>query len=137
MLFAHRRGELRELVNDLKDVLLIDEAFIQSMRSLCTNDEPSSEASESGSEVLSRGKIDVVSNFRELLWFWKEYYVHRGRDRISIEFSSHLHFNEWRNVVNLLTDDGSSSSLVSKPLRLPRSPYQRAPRVNSSHIRGA
>jgi hypothetical protein len=137
MIFAHRRGELCELVNEVKNVRLVDEALIESMRSLGTADEDHSVSSEPASVGLSKGMIDVVSNFVELLWFWKEYYAHRGRDRVSIEFSSHLHFNEWRNVVNLLTDDGSSSSLVSKPLRLPRSPYQRAPRVNGSHIRGA
>jgi hypothetical protein len=137
MIFAHRRGELCELVNELKNVKMVDEAFIESMRSLGTADEDHSESSEPDSVGLSKGMIDVVSNFVELLWFWKEYYTHRGRDRVSIEFSSHLHFNEWRNVVNLITDDGSSSSLVSKPLRLPRSPYQRAPRFNGTHIRGA
>jgi hypothetical protein len=83
---------------------------------------------------------DAAQNFRELIWFWKEYYSHRGRDRLSLEFSSHLRFQEWKNVVSVLGgDDGSSTSLLPKPVRLPRSPYQRAPRALDlgSHLRGA
>ena len=80
------------------------------------------------STLISFGdRTDVLSNFRELLWFWSEYYTHRGRDRLSLEFSSHLRFQEWKKVVNLLSaDDGSSTALVRRPLRLPKSPYQRA-----------
>jgi hypothetical protein len=70
---------------------------------------------------------DMLSNFRELLWFWSEYYTHRGRDRLSLEFSSHVRFQEWKKVVSLLgADDGSSTALTRRPLRLPKSPYQRA-----------
>lgn len=87
-----------------------------------------------------RTEKDAARNFRELIWFWSEYYSHRGRDRLSLEFSSHLRFQEWKNVVSILgADDGSSTSLCAKPVRLPRSPYQRAPRVLNfeSHLRGA
>jgi len=71
---------------------------------------------------------DVLRNFRELLWFWSEYYKNRGRDRLSLEFSSHLRFQEWIKVVNLLgADDGSNTSLTRQPIRLPKSPYRRAP----------
>lgn len=81
--------------------------------------------------------MDVMRNFREVLWFWLEYYTHRGRDRLSLEFSSHIRFQEWNHVVSLLTaDDGSSTSLVRAPVRLPRSPYQRASRVADSPLRG-
>jgi len=82
-------------------------------------------------------RSDVMRNFREVLWFWSEYYAHRGRDRLSLEFSSHLRFEEWDHVVSLLTaDDGSSTSLVRSPARLPRSPYQRAARIAESPVRG-
>jgi len=78
-----------------------------------------------------------MRNFREVLWFWTEYYTHRGRDRLSLEFSSHIRFSEWNSVVSLLVaDDGSSTSLVRSPVRLPRSPYNRAARVAESPIRG-
>jgi len=75
-------------------------------------------------------KNDVLRNFREVLWFWIEYYKHRGRDRLSLEYSSHLRFQEWSDVVSLLSaDDGSPTSLVYQPVRLPRSPYGRSARV--------
>ena len=77
---------------------------------------------------------DVLRNFREVLWFWREYYTHRGRDRLSLEFSSHLRFQEWDSVVSLLgSDDGSPLALVSGPVLLPRSPYQRAARGIAEH----
>ena len=70
---------------------------------------------------------DALRNFRELLWFWSEYYLHRGRDRLSLEFSSHVRFQEWKKVVSLLgTDDGSPLALTRRPVRLPKSPYQQA-----------
>jgi hypothetical protein len=86
---------------------------------------------EGGAEVEKSRKGGVLRNFRELLFFWKEYYTHRGRDRLSLEFSSHLRFVEWDNIVTrLCADDGSEESLVEKPLEdLPRSPYSRPPRV--------
>jgi hypothetical protein len=99
--------------------------------------------------------MDIVRNFREVLWFWLEYYTHRGRDRLSLEFSSHIRFSEWMNVVSLLVDEcdrdvdsddnhttttiaSSSSPLLHQPGstislsptgRLPRSPYRRAVRL--------
>jgi hypothetical protein len=81
-------------------------------------------------------RTDVMRNFREVLWFWSEYYTHRGRDRLSLEFSSHLRFQEWQYVVSLLvSDDGSPTSLVRAPVRLPRSPYQRATRMQDNPLR--
>jgi hypothetical protein len=81
-------------------------------------------------------RTDVMRNFREVLWFWSEYYTHRGRDRLSLEFSSHLRFQEWQYVVSLLvSDDGSPTSLVRAPVRLPRSPYQRATRIADNPLR--
>jgi hypothetical protein len=74
------------------------------------------------------GRNDILRSFREVLWFWNEYYAHRGRDRLSLEFSSHLRFQEWMEVVSLLcADDGSPTSLMqSPPMPLPRSPYRRS-----------
>lgn len=68
----------------------------------------------------------VRDNFRGLLWFWIQYYTPRGRDRLGLEHSSEVHFNEWRHVVSLLcADDGSETALLSAPVRLPPSPYSR------------
>ncbi|CAM9677454.1 unnamed protein product [Scytosiphon promiscuus] len=71
----------------------------------------------------------VLSGFRRLLWFWGEYYLRGGRDRLSLEFSTHVKFWAWKRVVRLLcADDGSPTALVDAPLRLPRSPYDTRPR---------
>ncbi|KAL7689068.1 putative short transient receptor potential channel 4-associated protein [Plasmopara halstedii] len=68
----------------------------------------------------------VCENFRALLWFWIQYYTPRGRDRLGLEHSSEVQFDEWRRVVSLLcADDGSETALLSKPVRLPPSPYSR------------
>ncbi len=45
------------------------------------------------------GALLVMRNFRELLWYWREYYLRRGRDRLSIEFSSHVPFADWERLV--------------------------------------
>mgnify|MGYP003385499539 CR=1 FL=1 len=46
-----------------------------------------------------RGGGGGLLNFRELLWYWSEYYQRRGRDRLSLEFSSHIRFEEWHSLV--------------------------------------
>lgn len=72
---------------------------------------------------------DFLQNFRRLLFFWQEYYCSRGRDRLSLEFSSHIQFHEWNEVVQLLcADDDSLTSLVHDSIPLPRSPYTLPPR---------
>ena len=43
----------------------------------------------------------IMINFRQLLWYWQEYYMRRGRDRLSLEFSSHITFHHWQNVVGM------------------------------------
>jgi hypothetical protein len=79
--------------------------------------------------VLHAYTLQVLANFRQLLWFWSEYYTHRGRDRIGVEFSCARPFAEWHAVVQLLcADDSSSTSLVSHSVQLPSSPYSREPR---------
>lgn len=105
--FAFRRGELPDVVKQLRTM----------NKEAATGNEPGGET--------------ILTKFRELLWFWSEYYSHRGRDRLSLEFSSHLRFREWKHVVDLLCADNMTSStcLTSAPIRLPKSPYRRAPRV--------
>jgi hypothetical protein len=129
---------------------LIDRAFVNAMRYLDLDQETPSYArrasltrrdsiSSATSNAQQIGdRTDVMLNFREVLWFWYEYYTHRGRDRLSLEFSSHLRFQEWMQVVHLLVaDDGSSTSLVRNPVRLPRSPYQSAARIpDANPLRG-
>lgn len=73
----------------------------------------------------------VLRGFRRLLWFWGEYYLRGGRDRLSLEFSTHVKFWAWKRVVRLLcADDGSPTALVGEPIYLPHSPYDD---VSSQH----
>ena len=119
---------------------VIDRAFVQAMKYMALDLENPPAPYARRASLTRRSSLsfntgqgndvdrnDVMQNFREVLFFWTEYYTHRGRDRLSLEFSSHLRFQEWIEVVSLLgADDGSPTSLVSSPLPLPRSPYQRA-----------
>jgi len=74
--------------------------------------------------VARRRVQQVMRNFRELLWFWREYYLRRGRDRLSIEFSVHMPFAVWQRLVDrLCADDCTEMSLLSSPITMPRSPY--------------
>lgn len=60
----------------------------------------SSQTSKADTPVPSCSRSDrVMVNFRELLWYWREYYLRRGRDRLSIEFSSHIPFFQWNSLV--------------------------------------
>lgn len=121
---------------------LVERAFVNAMRYMdLEQDTPSysRRASISRRDSLPNSqqigdRTDVLRNFREVLWFWFEYYTHRGRDRLSLEFSSHLRFQEWMQVVNrLVADDESPTSLVRNSVRLPRSPYQSAARIADSN----
>lgn len=77
-------------------------------------------------EELSGKEGYICRNFRGLLWFWIQYYTPRGRDRLGLEHSSDVKFDEWRQVVSLLcADDGSATALLASPTRLPQSPYSR------------
>lgn len=86
------------------------------------------DAGDAGDTPPSADGETVLQGFRRLLWFWEEYYMRGGRDRLSLEFSTHVKFWAWKRVIRLLcADDGSPTSLVAAPLRLPRSPYDTVP----------
>jgi len=160
-IFAHRRQQLAALLQELRQMnsderesnrralgaaqheeASADRTFLHSRRFLDMDQQqgrnPYSRVGIGGSEEASIGdRSDALRNFREVLWFWREYYTHRGRDRLSLEFSSHLRFEEWDHVVSLLAaDDASTTALVPNPVRLPRSPYQRSARVAENPLRG-
>ncbi|CAB9509620.1 potential channel 4-associated protein [Seminavis robusta] len=166
-IFAHRRHQLAALLTELSQMNaeekeskrraidptsngddLIDRAFVNAMRYLDLDEDTPSYARRASLTLSRRDSItnshqigdrtDVMRNFREVLWFWFEYYTHRGRDRLSLEFSSHLRFQEWMQVVyRLVADDSSPTSLVRTPVRLPRSPYQSAARITDNNpLRG-
>eukprot|EP00980_Cylindrotheca_fusiformis_P008573 scaffold1820_cov129-Cylindrotheca_fusiformis.AAC.14 len=133
----------RRALNAVKDDNVIDRAFVQAMKYMDLEEKVAPAPYGRRASLTRRvsltyygtkseigDKNDVMRNFREVLWFWIEYYTHRGRDRLSLEYSSHLRFQEWVEVVYLLgADDGAPTSLVSAPVRLPRSPYQRSARM--------
>jgi Protein of unknown function (DUF3689) len=162
-IFAHRRQQLATLLEELrlmndeeketkrralgvaKSDDVVDRAFLQAMRYLDLEQQQERPSYARITSIATTNTVhqqigdrtDVMRNFREVLWFWTEYYTHRGRDRLSLEFSSHIQFQEWNHVVSLLAaDDGSATALVRSPVRLPRSPYQRSARVAENPLRG-
>jgi hypothetical protein len=124
LIFVARRGELPRVLAELR------ESCQSEMRSpppaaagaadVVVNDL----IDEEEEKQKERGGKGIFENFRELCFFWTEYYTHRGRDRLSIEFSSHVRFAEWQSLVaRLCADDGSPDSLLRRKIPLPRSPY--------------
>eukprot|EP00246_Nothoceros_aenigmaticus_P018067 TRINITY_DN9316_c0_g1_i1.p1 TRINITY_DN9316_c0_g1~~TRINITY_DN9316_c0_g1_i1.p1 ORF type:complete len:883 (-),score=147.83 TRINITY_DN9316_c0_g1_i1:126-2774(-) len=65
----------------------------------------------------SGGPGSVTRNFRSLLDFWRQYYVaKRGRDSVSLEYSTHIPFDEWLRIVDMLcAGSESSTSLLYSP----------------------
>ncbi len=55
----------------------------------------------------------ITTNFRELLWFWQQYYACRAHDAYSLEVSSQIPFQEWFTTVKALYSPvASDTSLV-------------------------
>ena len=138
-IFINRKGEgnLARVLHELRVSESTETSGLDGPKSL----ESGGEARDDEADIAALDDLDnydhtatpnvsgIMVNFRELLFFWREYYTHRGRDRLSLEFSSHLRFVEWKTVVDMLcADDGSPHSLVAHKINLPRSPYSRAPR---------
>ena len=46
-------------------------------------------------------EYEAMKNFRELLWYWQEYYCRRGRDRLSVEFTCRIPFAAWTQLVGM------------------------------------
>ena len=153
-IFAHRRQKLSKVIDELRRmndesensrphsrrasadslasfvaaINLNDDEMIEGENLKMAASKPQATTATNVSSIGDQS--DVLRNFRELLWFWKQYYTHRGRDRLSLEFSSHLRFQEWSEVVErLCADDGSDTALLAHPVRLPTSPFSRAPRT--------
>jgi hypothetical protein len=80
------------------------EVYILQSRDGCMFCKPYHSCFSSTGNVNDSGNVDEISspvmvNFRQLLWYWTEYYFRRGRDRLSLEFSSHISFSCWRDIV--------------------------------------
>lgn len=95
-----------------------DQAILAYRNALAASHDGSLPTEEDEEErPWSNGDL-VMMNFRELLWYWREYYLRRGRDRLSIEFSAHIAFHHFLNLV------GMSPSL-SRPITF---------RLSASHL---
>ena len=143
-IFSNRHGQLGDFIEELKHLdeneyysyrksnekKIDDSEILDGMKSLRFEYDIDGEIIAKDHEPDASSKDgNILRNFRELLWFWKTYYINRGRDRLSLEFSSRLRFSEWKQTVSLLcSDDDSKSALSPKPVCLPRSPYKQPPR---------
>ena len=74
-------------------------AYLEMLRSFKTSMVLDSETHDAKSAPEGVGARIVMANFRRLLWYWQEYYLRRGRDRLSVEFSCHIPFRVWSNLV--------------------------------------
>jgi len=82
-IYARRKGQLR--------------SFIQSIR----EEEETYRAERGGNQELAL----VTTNFQKLLWFWHEYYLLRGKDCLSLEYTSQIPFVEWTRTHEVLVEE--------------------------------
>ena len=75
LIFAHRKNQLISCLNELQTL------------------------------EQNGGRSGIRFHFRQLLWFWKEYYYNRASDRQSLENSSRIEFSEFSALVSVLTSD--------------------------------
>jgi hypothetical protein len=69
-------------------------------------------------QALRAADHRVLCTFRSLLDFWRSYYLRkRGRECISLQYSTQLDFSDWLHVVDLLCSqpDSPTSLLYSLP----------------------
>jgi Trpc4-associated protein len=134
LLMQHRRGLLAKTLAEVRQ--LADERVESAARAKAYSGEDDQEAGAEEEEGAgaglycspcvssSSGGQQIMHNFRSLLFFWREYYLRRGRDRLSIEFNTRIPFKYWLELTNLLcADNGAPTSLLSAPCDLIRSPY--------------
>jgi len=81
-IFARRKGHLR--------------SFIQSIRE-------EEESYRVNKQPLSHARF--TGNFQKLLWFWHEYYLLRGKDSLSLEYTSQIPFEEWTQTYEVLVEE--------------------------------
>jgi Trpc4-associated protein len=84
-IYARRKGHLRTFIQKIRDE---EESYRVVHR-------------QSASTVPEF----VTSNFQKLLWFWHEYYLLRGKDCLSLEYTSQISFGEWTNTYEVLVEE--------------------------------
>jgi hypothetical protein len=72
-------------------------------------------------QALRAADMRVLQTFRSLLEFWRNYYLRkRGREGVSLQYSTQLLFSDWLHIVDLLCShpDSPSSLLYGFPAHL-------------------
>ncbi|XP_046354542.1 short transient receptor potential channel 4-associated protein-like isoform X1 [Haliotis rubra] len=54
------------------------------------------------------GSSSVMQNFRDLLIFWQDHYLHKDKDCSALEKSSRISFSYWKKTVNMLVSEDKS-----------------------------
>jgi len=63
-------------------------------------------------ENIQKNPGFILTNLRLLLEFWKTHYLRRGKDCSALEQSSCISFDHWKQVVDILLSDSSSTTSV-------------------------
>lgn len=90
LMFAHRRRDLPRYLR----ALLMD-------------------STDAGARADCSSNLSIMRNFRDLLSFWQEHYLHKDKDCSALEKSSRLQFDYWKETVStLLSDDRTHDTSV-------------------------
>lgn len=54
------------------------------------------------------GSGSILQNFRDLLVFWQDHYLHKDKDCSALEKSSRISFSYWKKTVAMLVSDDNS-----------------------------
>ncbi|BFZ19838.1 hypothetical protein BsWGS_22876 [Bradybaena similaris] len=55
------------------------------------------------------GSSSILQNFRDLLIFWQDHYLHKDKDCSALEKSSKIDFAYWKTTVSMLVSDDKKS----------------------------
>lgn len=71
----------------------------------------------------------ILANFRELLLFWQDHYLHKDKDCSALEKSSRICFDYWKQTVNTLVEEDRdlNTSILHYIRPLPRHVYLPSP----------
>ena len=95
LMFADQRSELPKYLNHIKQLSM-------PRRNSLTD------------ETVMESGVSLLKNFRDLLIFWQEHYLHKDKDCSALERSSRIPFDVWTKTVLTLvnTDRSLETSLV-------------------------
>ncbi|XP_041375962.1 short transient receptor potential channel 4-associated protein-like [Gigantopelta aegis] len=54
------------------------------------------------------GSSSIMQNFRDLLIFWQDHYLHKDKDCSALEKSSRISFSYWKKTVSMLVSEDKS-----------------------------